>query len=501
MTESDGLLFCCLAFICGIFCGSILNVWNFLFSPNVLWWFIILAFICGIIFLWRNYLRLSILFFFLAFVFLGLLFFTNRIGQITQNQITQTAMQGEFCIIRGVICEEPITREFGQQVKLCATQITKKNGVTTKVQGGIQFYTAKKLAYGDKVEVRGVLEETPIFETFNYRKYLQKDSIYAQMKHPQIKIIARNRGDIIYSLIISLRQKMRGFIQKVFSGEAVGIMRAYILGDKNSLSQGFQENLSAAGLSHIIAISGAHIVMFESMIFALFLALGFWRKQALQATLFFVLFYVFLSGFLVSAVRAAIMASFFIFAKLLGRLSQAIRILVISAAIMLAFNPLLLFYDISFQLSFLSVLGMCLLQPYFLKKLSFFPEMGFLQFRTNLATTFSALIFTLPVISLGFGKISLIAPLANLFALPIAGMMLALGACAVFLGAFWPAGGWVLALPVFPLVSYLRLVADFFGRLPLASINFRLGVIWGALYVFVLTVFVLHVRKTMAFDP
>jgi len=460
-----------------------------------------LAFIIGIILWWQSNKRLPILFFFLAFIFLGILFFTNRIGQIAKNQITQIAARGEFCIIRGIICEEPVAREFGQQIKLCAAQITKKNGTASKLQGGVQFYTTEKLAFGDKVEVRGILEEAPIFETFNYRKYLQKDSIFGQMKRPQIRIIARNRGNIIYTLIIDLRRKMRSFIQGAFGGEAAGIMRAYILGDKNSLSQGFQENLSAAGLSHIIAISGAHIVMFESMIFALFLTLGFWRKQALQATLLFVLFYVILTGFLVSAVRAAIMASFFIFAKLLGRLSQAIRILIISAAIMLAFNPLLLFYDISFQLSFLSVLGMCLLQPYFLKKLLIFPEMGFLQLRTNLATTFSALIFTLPVVSLGFGRISLIAPLANLLALPIAGIMLALGACAVFLGAFWPTGGWVLALPVFPLVSYLRLVVNFLGGLPLASINFRLGVILTTLYAFVLAVFVLHVRKTMAFDP
>jgi len=70
-----------------------------------------------------------------------------------------------------------------------------------------------------------------------------------------------------------------------------------------------KQRLSLSGLSHAIAISGAHIVLFAGIVFELLLFLGLWKNQALIISTIFVLFYVFFVGMPASAVRAGFMVS------------------------------------------------------------------------------------------------------------------------------------------------------------------------------------------------
>lgn len=498
MTDSDSFIIYCLSFIGGVFISSILEVWNFFIPQNILFSAIILAIVCAI--LWRQekvYLIIGATIFLAA----GCWTFNRQLENIKNSPIALLAQKNAFVIARGFIAEEPSIKQLGYQAKVELQEIIDSKGQKKNASKAIIVYTTEQIKYGDLVEVRGALEVPPIFETFDYKRYLEKDGVLAQMRKGSLRIIARARGNPIYGAVVAYRQRMREFAQKVYPANISGTMRAYVLGDKDSIDDKFKTNLAAAGLSHIIAVSGTHIVMFESMIFALMLSLGLWRRQALFSTLFFVLFYCALCGFQVSALRAAVMASFYIVAKIAGRLSQALRILIISAAVMISFNPLLLFYDVSFQLSFFSVLGLCLLQPYFSRKLAWLPEWGIIQLRTNLATTFSALIFTAPLVSMSFGNISLIAPVANLFALPIAGALLMFGAASLFLGGSIPILGKIFALPALPLATYFKFCGDFFGSLPFASLPFKLSIPFLFIYAVFLAFLVAHVRKSMEFAP
>ena len=138
---------------------------------------------------------------------------------------------------------------------------------------------------------------------------------------------------------------------------------------------------------------------------------------------------------------------------------------------MLLQNPLLLFYDIGFQLSFLAVLGLIYLEPLvrafmkFLAKIFF--KLKLKEKHDNIlmffSATISAQIFTLPVIVYNFGNISFVSPLANILILPIVPELMFFGFASAFFGVFSDWFGWIFSLPCYFLMLYfLKAVEVFF---------------------------------------
>ena len=115
-------------------------------------------------------------------------------------------------------------------------------------------------------------------------------------------------------------------------------------------------------------------------------------------------FFIIMTGFQSSAVRAGIMGGLFLLGQYLGRMSVSSRSIVIAAALMLAHNPLLLKLDVGFQLFFLAMIGIIYLMPVFQDWFRKIPAM--FQLRNILAMTLSAQIFTLPILIYNFGYLS-----------------------------------------------------------------------------------------------
>jgi competence protein ComEC len=171
-----------------------------------------------------------------------------------------------------------------------------------------------------------------------------------------------------------------------------------------------------------------------------------------------------------SAVRAGIMAVVFMTAQYFGRLSAASRAVTFAAVLMLFFNPLLLKLDIGFQLSFLAVLGMIYLQPFFSNLLKKIPNPGVFPLRATLSATISAQVFTLPILIYNFGRVYMISPFTNVLIVPF------LGPITVFIFIFGLAGmifwgfGLILSWPVWLFLSYIVRIIDWSSRIPWASV-------------------------------
>jgi len=131
---------------------------------------------------------------------------------------------------------------------------------------------------------------------------------------------------------------------------------------------------------------------------------------------------------------------------------------------MLAVNPLLLLGDVGFQLSFLAVMGIIYLGPTLRNWLRFIPEERFVNLRSILFMTFSAYIFTLPILIYNFGRISLVGPIVNVLVLPIVPLIMTLGFIFGLLGMIWSFLGWIFSLPAWFLLTYLLKVVDFFSH-------------------------------------
>jgi len=188
--------------------------------------------------------------------------------------------------------------------------------------------------------------------------------------------------------------------------------------------------------------------------------------------------FLFLIGFRSSALRAVIMASSFLISDILGRNKAIFRVLVLSATIMLIFKPDLLRYDLGFQLSFLAVLGIAFFHSFFKQIFEKILQKRFSFFISIIAMTFSAQLFTLPLLLYYFGSTSLVSPITNLLVLPIIPYLM--GANFIFALFSLLLGPLVVVfvLPVWLLTKYLIFIVVFFANLPFASVALKIHWFW-----------------------
>jgi len=324
--------------------------------------------------------------------------------------------------------------------------------------------------YGDVLKIKGKLEEPKVFDEFNYKNYLAKEGIYAVSYWPKIEISERDKGNPIFGAILKFKNKTTDSIEKIMPFPEVSLLEGVILGNKQIFSEDLKNSLNITGTSHIVAISGMNIVIISEIMMFVLIAIGLWRKHAFWFVLALIFLFILMVGAPASAVRAGIMGAILLYAQKIGRISSASRIMIFAAAIMLIFNPLLLRYDVGFQLSFLAVFGLIYLKPILdeliLKKIKKEELDAIIQIIT---TTLAAQIAVLPVLIYNFGRISFISPLTNILIVPLIPFLTAIGL--IFIGGaiIWGFLGKILLWPAYFGVAYVLKIIEWFSKIPWAA--------------------------------
>lgn len=329
--------------------------------------------------------------------------------------------------------------------------------------------------YGDRLVVTGRFERR-VINPFNTRY-----SAY----FPDIKKVEENgKGDFLFIFkcaLYNFRGRLEKVIEAVLPEPQASLLIGILLGVKKEMPENFLNNLRNTGTLHIIVASGYNLSVIAGFLVS-FLVWLMNRKKALVVAFLGVLFYTLMVGAEPPVVRAAIMAGLAYTAKYLGRMSDGLITLIITAIIMLFLSPLILF-DIGFQLSLMATTGILLIQP-------LLKEVRFLRlplFGDNLATTLAAQIGVMPIILANFGNLSWLSPLINALVLPLIPLLMNLGGVVVLFGLVSRPIAQVLSwLLWLPLTYFVRLI-EFFGGL--GWINFdidRLSFWWALGYYFVL---------------
>jgi len=340
MTKSESLIYFCLSFVGGICIASF-------FIDSII--IEILLIIIGLILIGAFYSDKSIVVIGFCFIFiaLGMFLFGFNLSKIENNKLIE--FNDKEVVFEGMVLNDP---ERGADKTQLMVDIFNHD----KMVGRVLVFTDKYslVRYGDNIRVKGVIKVPEMLDGFDYQGYLAKDQISVIVSYPSIEIIKSKNSFLgnIYDFKKVLGQRIRDNLSPNLSP----ILEAMILGNDQKMDKETKSKLSTSGLSHVIAISGSHIVLFSAMLFEVLLFLGLWRKQALLGSILFTLFYVFLVGMPASGVRAGIMVGLLFLAQLISRQSFNLRTLVIAASVMLLFNPLLLKFDLGFQLSFMAVL-------------------------------------------------------------------------------------------------------------------------------------------------
>ncbi len=160
------------------------------------------------------------------------------------------------------------------------------------------------------------------------------------------------------------REYLSNLMAEQLDGDFLGVAQALLLGDKDNLSDDVMRSFSNTGAMHVLAVSGLHVglilVVLNAILsqFSRFIS----KRKALIFSILLIWVYGFVTGASPAVMRAVFMFSVVAIGELSGRKSTGVLSLGVSAIVLSAIDPWVMF-DIGFQLSFLAMLGVFLLYP------------------------------------------------------------------------------------------------------------------------------------------
>lgn len=283
-------------------------------------------------------------------------------------------------------------------------------------------------------------------------------------------------GDELTRLAGNVRESYRSRMEQMMPQQDAAAIFAMLFGGYQGIKPELLNSFTATGIVHILSVSGSHITLMAGTAGIIGRVLRLPEKATVGLAALTILFYSLLAGAIPPVIRSALMGIITLLALALGRDRDAQHVLSITALGLLLYNPLL-FFDISFQLSFGATAGLLYLAPAIRNHLrDKMPDL----FASSLAVTIGAQIAVLPLLAWYFNTVSLSALAANLCITPIVEVVIVIGLFAGLWGSVLPMAGnifFLLASVLLGLVYELsKLVAGMPGsQLYLPSVGLSLG--------------------------
>ncbi len=280
-------------------------------------------------------------------------------------------------------------------------------------------------------------KDTIKFDTFKYNK--SKGIYLSSLECGKGQVIKTHKRPII-TAIENYSNYIYGVITKTLPGDEGGFLGAMLCGDKSELSSESETNLYKAGLGHMIAVSGTHLMIVVGILLLILRLFKTSKRFNFIITEIFIIAFVLFTGMPVSVVRAAIMITILMFGKIIYRTSDPMSAIAFSGIILTLGNP----YSISnpsFCLSFSAVFAVAVVAPYFISYLKL--DGRFKKTKVTLLTSICVTIFIFPFCTMYFDYASIICPISNLLLAPFCILALVCGVIIAFTG-----GIFVIAKPL-----------------------------------------------------
>ncbi|ETW99678.1 MAG: hypothetical protein ETSY2_40410 [Candidatus Entotheonella gemina] len=315
---------------------------------------------------------------------------------------------------------------------------------------------------------------------FDFRAHMHRQGIYAVggVSRPErLHLLARPQQWRLDRTFAQWRQHMLKHIQANLPPPADAVLAAIVLGQRGALTPDIEADFRAAGLAHLLVVSGLHVgfVVLASFVSLRTLCryLRSWAPRAwlpaLRPTpsaallsLTPLLFYCSLVGWKVSATRAAIMAGSYLLALAVSRPRAPLQAVCLAAVFVLLLDPTALL-TLGFQLSFAAVTMILLVS----QRLTPQHLSGWRRaLYSGGLTTSAAFIGTIPLLAGTFHTIPIYSPLTNLILLPLISLLVPAGVIALLLTSLWPASASMAFAPLTPLLTGLATMAQTIAARP-----------------------------------
>ncbi len=329
---------------------------------------------------------------------------------------------------------------------------------------------------GDKLIVEG-------------RLYKKRGAQQGGISFANLRVVQKSN-----SPIDKLRREFAAGMQNALPEPLASFGLGLLIGQRNTLSQELTNLLIAVGLVHIIAVSGYNLTVIIHSSEKVFSKRS--RFQSLIFSLSLIVLFLLLTGNSPSIVRAGIVSTLSLLAWYFGRNFKPVLLILLVAGITTFINPLYLWSNIGWYLSFFAFFGILVLAP--LLKARFVKNQNQDKIPQNvLLETFSAQLLTLPLILYTFGRLSVVSIIANMLIVPLVPIAMLFSLFAGISGMFGFVFGGIVALPAEIILRYMLSISALLAKVPGAyvkvSINLAQMLI---MYVFIILIVVILQIKT-----
>jgi competence protein ComEC len=290
----------------------------------------------------------------------------------------------------------------------------------------------------DKISFTGTVYPVGA-NSINSQNYYRSRSVYlGGYTNGGITVTKTDDRPIMYH-ILALRKSIISSINSFLPTEEGGVVTAMLTGNKEHLSSAALEAFVDSGVSHLFSVSGLHMTLWAMSVLRLLERLRINKRLAAVLAAAFTLFFIALTGFSSSCVRAGIMTLVILVGRIISRDADSVNSLGLAVLIICLINPFGAGY-VGLQLSFLSTFGLLTLSPAIyraitagIKAQSRLVKKAILPCAVSFSISLSSMIFSLPILITEFTKVSLIAPVSNLLMVfPAAVCMFSGGLISVF---------------------------------------------------------------------
>lgn len=484
--KSEILFFILLAFVGGIFLASFWTI-----SQSFILILIIIGIgIIGVSAYHKTFSHSGILVGVFLFIFaLGIIRFNYvSLSQSILSQFSdiEAGGRGVEVILKGYVGDEPTYQNSKVQIIFRARQIILPDKIIeidekTLVSANI----FPKYEYGDILTVNGVLKIPQNFEGFDYVNYLKKEGVATTISFPKIKTDDNLKLSFsekikigFYKKIFAVKNKFELAVSRSVAEPNASFINGILLGSRQSIPEELKEAFNKTGTSHILAVSGYNItIIAEAVLLGLVWFLR--RRTAFWISAVLIILFSIMTGASASVVRAAIMGILLSFAFGYGRLSDAKNSLILAGAAMVFLNPMIMVFDVGFQLSFMAVLGLVYLYPMLNSKTEKIPKLS--GIKEIVLMTLSAQFFVFPLLIYYFKSLSLVSVFANMLVLPFVPLAMFFGFLSGLAGLIFISLGRVVGFVAWAVTAYQIKIIEFFSSLPFTSVSISIN--WIALVV------------------
>lgn len=327
-----------------------------------------------------------------------------------------------------------------------------------------------RLQYGDQIHFTGDYIEPETqrnYKGFDYAKYLKTLGIYGTVDYIRTNSVEHKKLNKIDLFFRNISNNIEKNIKKILSEDEANLLIGLLLGETTEIDENIKENFRNSGLYHILAVSGTHVVYVIIAISYLVDKMNISSKGKKILKICGIICFSLIVNNTVSVIRAVLMAIIAIGAEVFFRHKDIINSIATSMLIILICNPYNI-NSISFQLSYMGVIGIVILNATYLKLLVK------IRVKENLAKNISVILAAqtaiIPIMIINYHTISLTFLLANLLSTYITGAIIILGFLSVIISFLSLKIARIFSVVLSILINFLNLIAKICGEIPCSKI-------------------------------